>query len=190
FQREARGQQFPWDAVLSGVHKGLNEGYKDTDSMQVAVRWGNADNKDLGHDTNAISADKAREKGAEWKFGGKAPKETAEWTAKKIPDEATRVDIIIIYTDTLINTPGNTAGGADLPLIIGSFTLERKDKDSPWTIKSNPDDVFKPQKTKPDPADYEKLIKQTQDKLKEKTGYELRARPAGLSPKKTRAQNQ
>ena len=55
-------------------------------------------------------------------------------------------------------------------------------------LKSGPDDVFKPQKTKPDPADYEKLIKQTQDKLKEKTGYELRARPAGLSPKKTRAQ--
>jgi hypothetical protein len=186
FKKEATDKRFPWGAVLSGLHTGDNAHYKDTDSMQVAVRWGNADKKDLGHATNAQSADKARAKGAEWKFGGKPGAQTAEWSTK-IPDEATRVDIIIIYTDTLFNTPGN--GGGDLPIIIGSYTLERKDAKTPWTIKSNPDDLFKPQKTAPDPKDYDKIIKDTQDKLKEKTGYELRARPEGLSPKKTRAAN-
>jgi hypothetical protein len=132
--------------------------------------------KDVGHRTNALPADKVREKGAEWTFGGKKKEQWASWTTA-VPDGATHLEVIMVYTDTIYG-PGHVNG--DLPLIIGSFSGELTE--GKWTIKPNTNDVFKPVAKQPREAEFPKLLAVTRKILMDKTGYMIQARPAGLKP--------
>lgn len=87
------------------------------------------------------------------------------------------LEVIVVYTDSIFGS-AKTAG--DLPLVIGSFTgdLDR----GVWKIKANPEDVFRPQAEQPTGDKFAGLLKNTNDKLRDKTGYELRSRPAELLP--------
>jgi hypothetical protein len=194
FENNATKRGAPWAAVLRGDHVGKwNTGGKDTDSVQVAVRWSNATEEDVGRDTNAESTSPVlrfprglspRERGAEWILGGDSPHQWAFWPTL-VPKGATHLVVIIIYTDTLDNTFAD--GGADLPLIIGAFSADLKD--GKWTMTASPDDTFPPQDERPTREQLAGIWENTRDALLEATGYPLVPRPVGSSPTNTRAQN-
>jgi hypothetical protein len=175
FAKESTNKGYPFSSVVSGAAKSKDD-FHDTDSVQVAVRWSSKTNADVAHATNALPAGTKRDKAADWVFGGKSPTQTATWTTA-VPKDATHVEIVIIYTDTIYGI-GNTDG--DLPLVIGSFSGDlAEDK---WTVKTNPDDLFKPQKQQPKKETFADLLAATRKVLENRTGYELKARPEGLAP--------
>jgi len=190
---------FPFQSYIAGAHKdekngGANftEGYKDTDSVQVAIQWLDDKNNDVAHDTNAMKQEK-RDVGAKWEFAGAAPKQTATYKSpQKAPAAAVKMNVVFVYTDALEDH-------ADLAVIVGSFTATRKDANSPWTIEANPKDVFEDGKgissrqqrdLQSDQADLMKdkmddtvltkelqdLQQKTADVLKKQTGYEMKRR--------------
>lgn len=183
FDQKARQGGFPFDAVVTGAASGRNKKSQDTDSVQVAVRWLDKCANDVGHDTNAKGPGK-RPAGATWTLTGTEAEKNMEatWTAaKRAPDSAVRVDVIVLYTDVIAATGEEN----DLTLIIGSVTATRKDAKSPWTIDYNSKDVFQPVAERDkDRQVFQKRdsLQQGTDKiLKEKTGYELRHRAKGNS---------
>jgi hypothetical protein len=93
FDAESRSQGYPFKEVVEGSHGKGDKFAQDTDSLQVAVRWSSEKEKDVGHATNALSADKVRENAAEWTFGGKKKEEWASWTTA-VPDGATHLEVI------------------------------------------------------------------------------------------------
>jgi hypothetical protein len=175
FAKESTDKGYPFSSVVAGAAKSKDDVH-DTDSVQVAVRWSSKANADVAHATNALAAGTKRDKAADWVFGGKSPTQTATWTTA-VPKDATHVEIVIIYTDTIYGI-GNTDG--DLPLVIGSFSGDlAEDK---WAVETNPDDLFKPQKQQPKKEAFADLLAATRKVLENRTGYELKARPEGLAP--------
>jgi hypothetical protein len=183
---------YPFPAVVGGEHLGQNAQAQDMDSLQVAVCWFDNNKNDVGHATNATPQRAAqknpkepRARGATWDFDPKAksPNQLASWPAK-VPANATHLEVIMVYTDAMMNPPtmhvGPEGRGADIPLIIGSFSADLKN--GKWEMKANPDDVSPPQATKPKPNEYYGIVDRTTKILMGKTGYVLRARPEGLTP--------
>jgi RHS repeat-associated protein len=168
---------FPFDSAVAGAWTGDNKKFKDTDSVQVAVRWLDKDGKDVGHETNALPQ-KERKVGATWEIAGDKGKQSATWTTKTMaPNSAVRMDVILLYTDCLYNH-------ADLSIIFGSFSATRKDAKSPWTIVENSEDLFpgmtgnKKQalEANPDSKELKALQQKTQDVLMKQTGYQMKRR--------------
>jgi hypothetical protein len=201
FEQECRRRKFPFSAVVAGKFDegteatNANVTYEDTDSIQVAVRWSNPKNPDIAHDTNAVKVEPGpRTKGAEWTaFGGSAAAQDqwASWTTK-VPDGATHFNAVVIYTDTMENTPAN--GGADVPIVIGSFSGQLRHVTGDrweWEITPNPNDLFKTRagwlRT---PKEFAEVTTETQTVVRDRTGYQVQARPAGLSPNATPEANQ
>lgn len=91
FELQVRQRRFTFHATVAGAPEGDNERGKDTDSLQVAVRWSTATKKDVGHDTNAMPADGPRDVGANWPTFGGTAKGRDEWRSWKtgVPREAT-----------------------------------------------------------------------------------------------------
>jgi RHS repeat-associated protein len=166
------------------IVEGSPNNFKDTDSAQVAVRWTNKEGKEVGYRTNASLSTMARGTGdaAEWTRGtAEAPNRRVAWNSR-VPDGATHVEVLVIYTDILYGTPHdaqNKNGNGDLPAIIGSWTGDWTDKKG-WKLVANSDELFKPLEGYPNVEDYAKVIAQVRKTLKDKTGYNLVARPAGL----------
>jgi RHS repeat-associated protein len=208
FRKAVNPSDWPFRAVVAGTfdkNSGRNVTFKDTDSLQVEVRWTKnvvvhqvqplgyrVVKEDVGHDSNVVPPKKGfgdpRKQGADWVFGvdKKTKMQFATWSPKeKVPQGATHLDVIIVYTDAKYGTPAEPFGG-DFPIIVGSFSADLKN--GKWTIKANPKDVFKPREKEPDPKEYAKIDKDTRDKLLEKTGYELSPRPKGLAKAKTKAE--
>jgi RHS repeat-associated protein len=129
---------FTFPAIVAGAWEGEDgkrggqSKYKDTDSIQVALRWLDKDGKDGGHDTNALPQ-KKREVGAKWDFNG----DTATWTSKKKgPKGDCKLNVVALYTDVL------SGPKADLSIILGSFSAERKE--GAWTINEIKQDLPSP----------------------------------------------
>jgi RHS repeat-associated protein len=186
FKLKATDLGFPFSAVVQGSFEGDNQRYKDTDSLQVAVRWSNAKDSDVGHPTNAVPNDTARQKGANWTIGGQPGSQWASWAATA-PSGATHMDVVFLYTDTLFSTPANV-GGADLPIVLGSFSADKVG--NKWTTKAHPEDMFKRRNNQPSRKECPKLIQAAKDFVKLKTGYIVFGRPIGLSTEKSRSDNQ
>jgi hypothetical protein len=166
----------------------------------VAVRWSNAEVKDLGHDTNAApllipDTKKRRTFGAKWEVTGTKGAHTATWSTK-VPPGATHVEVVLVYTDIALNTPANTAtiGQGDAPVVIGSFTGDLGAggwtiafNQADWTAPYTPAKKYWNSRHYPWQPDYPGMLASARKVLMEKTGYELQARPAGLTTTSTDA---
>jgi RHS repeat-associated protein len=169
------------------VIKGDTIKYDDLDSAQGAVGFYDKDGKLLKRKTNAVDprlGDK-RTEGATWKFekDKKSGIETATWEVD-IPENTTKIEALVVYTDILYSNPGNANKFnkyGDVPAIIGSFTAELKDKK--WTLTPNDKEVIQPNSGEPVLKDYKKRIEDVRDLLKKKTGFNLLARPFDIQEK-------
>ena len=92
-------------AMEGSYEKGGNKGFKDTDSAQCAVKWTKA-KKEVGHATNAKDQGK-RKCGADWKrTNTEMGKREIQWETP-IPESATHVEIVLVFTDMLFDTNGH-----------------------------------------------------------------------------------
>ena len=73
--------------VVVGAFEGLNRRYKDTDSLQVAVRWKDKNGKVVGYATNA-QPQGLRDKGrTDWEIGGTEGNQSASSSHRGCPTE-------------------------------------------------------------------------------------------------------
>jgi hypothetical protein len=167
---------FTFAAIVAGAWKGKDDiggqaTYKDTDSIQVALRWQDKDGTDVGHDTNAMPQGE-RDVGAKWTFAGNT---ATWWSKKKAPACATKLNVIALYTDVL-------GGQDDLSVVMGSFVAKRNG--AQWTIEVIKDDISKPatdwEVNALSDADIATNQLKTQKVLDMRTGYTMKRR---LNPK-------
>lgn len=180
------------------VMEGNNMDYEDTDSAQFAVKWMEGE-KESGHYTNATrrrgGADQKREKGAVWTIGNKEPKKREVYRDVPIPEKADQVQIVIVYTDMLMNTnahrfrgedPDGNKSQGDIPGVIGSWRGGRT-PDGKWNFQKNANDIFPHQADFPTMAQIRTLTTQAINVVKNNTGYILEERPSRLKGKTTEA---
>jgi hypothetical protein len=111
-----------------------------------------------------------------------------------IPPGATHLEVVLVFTDVMGNTPVQSAKDprdGDLPYIIGAFSGDLVD--GKWNIKSDRAAVLKvlPRlEDYPTAADYNNLFTKADNFLKERTGARFRARPEGLDPAKPEKVNE
>ena len=175
---------YPFYNVMEGLG---TTGSKDTDSLQVAVRWTDTvggGGTDVGHKTNAVpwidSVKKSvRQKGANWERGGVGKEQWVSWEYGEVPSNAKHLDIVFVYTDVFLGNPSDwgQSNKGDLPVIVGSFSADLED--NKWAMKPITEekpwhDYF------PDPNSYPEIYEKVKITLKDKTGYDLKPRPKAL----------
>ncbi len=177
---------YPFYDVMEGLGSVSRNGRlnRDTDSLQVAVRWTDTvggGGTDVGHKTNAVPwiapGNKGlRAKGATWERGVAAKEKWLLWKYGDIPPTAKHLDIVLVYTDVLTGAPdewGENNSG-DLPVIVGSFSADLRGKK--WEMIPIPE--VKPWPTYfPNPNSYPAIYEEVKKRLKDKTGYDLKPRP-------------
>lgn len=109
----------------------------------------------------------------------------------KIPKDATKFNMVFVYTDVAMYNYTLTHVHSDIPMVVASFTGTLDPTTKAWTISANPGDVpartsyrnannrwFEddpnPETDRPVIADYFVSANQV---LSDRTGYELRSRP-------------
>jgi hypothetical protein len=175
------GTNYPFGSVL----RGIDPDHNDTDSAQVAVRWSNQGNPDVGHDTNA-RARGVRPQSADWpdekNIGMKD--HAVSWDTP-IPANATKVEIVILYTDMLSSSNifrannKNPQDKGDVPGIIGSWTGKKQDNGK-WEFTANNGDIYPQKSVYPTNEEVVQSVKEAKDALLAKTGYKLVERPESL----------
>jgi hypothetical protein len=169
-----------------GAMDGSEPKFWDTDSAQTAVTFADATPKEVGKDTNAVSAAKARPSAAncaaKWDrtpAAGKQPNRVG-WTTS-VPKTAVHMEALVVYSDTLYNTPADAADknyNGDMHMIIASWSADLKA--GAWTITANAGDTFPPQAAGPTIKEIVATVAATTKLVKTKTGYAVAARPATL----------
>ena len=171
---------FDFFSVIGG---GANK-YMDTDSAQAAVRMTDG-SQTVKQVTNANSPATARGNdlfaAARWtKKMETRPNRRVEWPTS-VPARVRHIDVALVYTDLLFSTPADAEGEngyGDMPGIIGSWTLDLKA--GTWNVVANPGDTLQPAKKQPAAKDIPAQVAAVQKLVKDKTGYDVIARPIGL----------
>ena len=105
----------------------------DKDSAQIAVRYkdakGDIVEKPLTNSTPANT--NGKQGGATWKRSAIG---VVTWTSPPIPKQATQIQIVVVYTDTLYETPDN--------YVTRKEKLEIRRPDQPWRLPHHHRFVF------------------------------------------------
>jgi hypothetical protein len=181
---DAKSFGFNFYEVMDGSKvSGVNT-YQDTDSAQVALKSTGGDAPKFASNVqpNGKPRGTAENAGATWIRAAETEKGKREvsWRVK-IAEDAKHLEVILVYTDALLNTPaevGRNNQNGDMPVILGSWSADLKDKE--WKVTARPDEVIKAKKGYPDGPAIATAVAAVQKLVKDRTDYVLQARPIGL----------
>ena len=177
------GNLLEGDSILSFIQGSYG---KDSDSGQVAVRWTDKDGNVIDSDTNAQAISGDRRVAAKWTEGRH---DILSWSTEEVPEGATHVEIVLIYTDVSGGNPATCASGflpacpknptyvnADVPVILGYWTGDLDLETNKWKIVPDKSKITQPMERNPTAAEVLEMIANVAKFVEDHTGYKMAQR--------------